>query len=234
MQVPTKPVLITFTSPTCSGKSYLLSYIRDVAKLPCFVSTTTRPMREGEVDGVDYYFISDEESRAIEARDGFAELMTFRGYRYGVSKEEFKKKLDMGMAFLVVEPEGIEHYAKPALEVGALWIKYFVDVPQEVRIERFKKRMEADVMKAVQKMQLQESSSLGGDYSDTVKSVVRNYLSRFESMLGPETRWKNMHQWDDILDGQADPRVNLNIINMDVAKVRVHDAIYGPQIDVGL
>jgi len=211
----TKPVLITFTSPTCSGKSYLLSYIRDVAKLPCFVSTTTRPQRRGEVDGVDYFFITDERSKEIEAADGFAELMTFRGFRYGVTKEEFKKKLDMGMAFLVVEPEGIHHYAKPALDVGALWIKYFVDVPQEVRIKRFKDRFIKDAIDCVEPISLSK--------------VIDNYLNRFQSMLGPETRWKAMHEWDDILDGELDPEKNLDRINTDVAKVRIHDAIYGPQ-----
>jgi len=222
-----KPVLITFTSPTCSGKSYLLSYIRDVAKLPCFVSTTTRPKRDGEVDGVDYFFISDEESRAIEAADGFAELMTFRGFRYGVTKEEFKKKLDMGLAFLVVEPEGIEHYAKPALDVGALWLKYFVDVPQEVRIERFKKRYEADVLKAIKQMELLNSTTLQGEHTDTVLSVVRNYNNRFVSMLGPETQWHYKCVWDRTLKGDVDPAQNLVQILADVEVVREKGYLFG-------
>lgn len=212
MDTPTqKPVLITFTSPTCSGKSYLLSYIRDVAKLPCFVSTTTRPKREGEVDGVDYFYISDEESRAIEARDGFAELMTFRGYRYGVTKEEFKKKLDMGVAFLIVEPEGIDHYAKPALDVGAAWLKYFVEVEPEIRIERFKQRMEADVIKA----------TLNGP--SAIKATLRNYLSRFESLVGPELKWRDMYTWSRVLRGDVSPEENLKIIMQDVEDLRARD-----------
>ncbi len=206
-----KPFLITFTASACSGKSYLLSYIRDVAKLPCFVSTTTRPVREGEVDGVDYHFITDQESRAIEDRNGFAELVTFRGYRYGVTKEEFYNKLHAGagVAFLIVEPEGIDHYVKPALEAGANWLKIYIDIEQEVQVERFKKRMEADTVKVV------------GD-KDALLKLLRNYMNRFESLIGPESKWKAMHSWDLILRGDATPEENLHkiLLHVDAARAR--------------
>jgi len=201
-----KPVFITFTSPTCSGKSYLLSYIRDVAKLPCFVSTTTRPPREGEVDGVDYFFITDEESRAIEAANGFAELVTFNKYRYGVTKEEFKKKLDMGVAFLVVEPEGIDHYAAPALEVGALWLRYFIEVPEFIRITRFTDRFVRDVQKCTD--------------PKAQRAVIDNYIGRFYNMITRETKWKDMHSWNRVLSGSDEPSLNLAQIMKDVDAVR--------------
>lgn len=217
-----KPFLITFTASACSGKSYLLSYIRDVAKLPCFVSTTTRPSREGEVQGVDYDFITDEESRAIEARDGFAELVTFRGYRYGVTKEEFRNKLHSGagVAFLIVEPEGIDHYVKPALEAGANWLKVYIDIEQEVQVERFKKRMEADVLKAIKDMHVADSSSLQGDNSEIVLRVIRNYSNRLISLVGPESKWKDMHVWDMILRGDEHPEENLRKILLRVEAER--------------
>ena len=94
-------VLVTLTAPTCAGKSYLLNYIRNDRKLPCLVSTTTRPARAGEVEGVDYFFISEEESKSIEADDDFAELAVYNGIRYGVTKAEFKSKLNT----LLIEAE---------------------------------------------------------------------------------------------------------------------------------
>ena len=59
------PTLITLTAPTCSGKSYLLDAL---TKDWCsrIVSTTTRPPRPGECEGIDYHFISEEESRRIQ------------------------------------------------------------------------------------------------------------------------------------------------------------------------
>src|ERR1039458_5659015 len=139
----TKPILVTFTSPTCSGKSFLLNHVRDKG-YPCLVSTTTRPPRANEKEGVDYYFISDQESKDLEAHDELAELAIFRGFRYGVSKIEFKSKLAQGPSFLIVEPTGLEHYVKPALDLGAYWLKYYVHTAPEVRIERFKGRTMTD------------------------------------------------------------------------------------------
>src|SRR5277367_770035 len=205
-----KPILITFTSPTCSGKSYLLSYIRDTAKRPCFVSTTTRPAREGEIHGRDYYFISEEESKEIEERGEFAELAIFRGARYGVTKMEFKRKLSEGPAFLIVEPTGIDHYVKPALDMGALWLKYFVYSKPEILVERFKKRFEADVAKALQP-----------DYERHVDerkvlNTVKTYTDRLIHLLGPEATWFEAKQWDGILYGDKHPTENLKIIDADI------------------
>lgn len=201
-----KPVLITLTAPTCGGKSYLMSYIRDVKNLPCIVSTTTRPMREGEVEGKDYYYISEEESRAIEERDGFAELMYFRGYRYGVTKEEFKNKLESGIAFLIVEPKGIFNYVQPAVDIGALWLKFFVDTKLETRVKRFEKRYFLDLEKTVSR--------------DEAIAVSKNYFNRTMSLLGDEVNWINLVQWDQILDGEATPEENLRIIEEKVKLLR--------------
>src|SRR5579859_4930261 len=121
----TRPLLVTLTAPTCSGKSYLLTYIRDTAKRPCLTSTTTRPPREGEVEGLDYHFISVEESKSIEAAGGFAELAIFRGHRYGVKKKDLKKKREMVPAFLILEQRGIDHYVHQPPDMGAVWLNYF-------------------------------------------------------------------------------------------------------------
>jgi guanylate kinase len=202
----TKPILITFTSPTCSGKSFLLTYIRDIAKRPCLISTTTRAPREGEIDGVDYHFITVDESKQIEAENGFAELAIFRGARYGVTTKEFMSKLNQGPAFLIVEPSGIDHYVKPALDMGAVWLKYFVYTKPEVLVERFKKRFEKDVAKAVN----------AGASTDGVVGVVKSYTDRLIHLLGPEAEWFHAKQWDGILYGDKHPVENLKIIDADI------------------
>jgi|SRR5579859_289796 len=211
----TRPLLVTLTAPTCSGKSYLLTYIRDTAKRPCLTSTTTRPPREGEVEGLDYHFISVEESKSIEAAGGFAELAIFRGHRYGVTKQEFKKKLEMGPAFLIVEPSGIDHYVQPALDMGAVWLKYFVYTKPAELVERFKKRFEADVAKVLTPIVSREgyiSLTPNSKVIDTVKS----YTDRLIHLLGPEATWFEAKQWDGILYGDKHPTENLKIIDADI------------------
>ena len=197
-------VLVTITAPSASGKSYLLNHIRS-AGYPCLVSTTTRAPRKGEVEGVDYYFISDEHSRRIEEYNGFAELAVYRGIRYGVTKTEFHNKLDTGFAFLIVEPTGIDHYVQPALDVGAMHLKYFIHCDLETRLERMKQRMISDL-----------------EYSpaDNAK-IVSTHLDRIKAMFTVEQSWFTMHEWTRVLSGTHSPADNLAIILADVAKAQV-------------
>lgn len=208
----TRPILITLTAPSCAGKSYLFNYIRDEAKLPCLISTTTRKPRAGEQEGVDYFFISEKESLQLEKDDQFAELAIFNGTRYGVSRKEFQTKLSTGMAFLIVEPSGIDHYVKPALEMGAGHLKYYVHTDPEVRIERFKKRVNDDLFKELNKRSDQDSFTRAA-------KVLNTSLSRFQLMLTTEMQWGTAAKWDRILFGETDPKENVNIILSDAKKL---------------
>lgn len=197
-----QPVLVTLTAPSNAGKSYLFNYIRDQAKLPCLISTTTRPARDGEIDGVDYFFITDEESRAIEEQDNFAELMVYNGYRYGVTKEEFSAKLSNGLAFLIVEPTGLDHYVEPALEVGAMNLKVFIDVAEPARIRRMQARLNAD-------LKLLDAPSFDSAH---VKKLVNVHFTRLVTMLTTERNWKDLHEWDLVLSGIDSPQHNIQRI----------------------
>jgi guanylate kinase len=68
---------------------------------------TTRKIREGEVDGVDYYFVSKEEfERRIKA-DQFLEYENFFGNYYGTPLDKVEEKLDQGKeVFLEIEVQG--------------------------------------------------------------------------------------------------------------------------------
>ena len=213
----TAPILITLTSPTAAGKSYLFNYIRDVAKLPCLISTTTRAPRVGEKEGIDYYFISQDTSKMIENNDGFAELAVYRGVRYGVTREEFHGKLSKGLAFLIVEPSGIDHYVKPALDIGARHLKYFIHTDPEVRLQRFTQRVLSDVKMA---KAADNNSARMGKSADHTEKVVVSHLDRLISMFTEERKWSTSAEWDRILFGEKSPEYNLDIILSDVKKIR--------------
>lgn len=215
--------LITLTAPSCAGKSYLLDYIRNVAKLPCLISTTTRAKRAGEVEGVDYYFITEERSKEIEAQNGFAELAHYRGVRYGVTNEEYFAKLDQGVAFLIVEPGGIDHYTQPAKDAGAIHLKYFIHTDMDIRLERLKKRMRADIQQAIidDSMQQTMATMIGRTaalplLSDTIVSAMNPHFDRMAAMLTSEQKWFQMADWTRVLFGKDNPENNLQIILNDV------------------
>ncbi len=174
-------------------------------------STTTRPQRAGEIPGQDYYFITEEESKQMEANGEFAELAHYGGHRYGVTKKEFQEKLETGMAFLIIQPVGMEEYVHCALEMGAMHVKYFVDCPEEIRIARFTERVAADVkLASVITNRLQRLK--------TIDKLVSTHMTRFHTMITHESNWKNLHEWDMVLDGIAHPAKNLVRIVSDISR----------------
>ena len=213
-----KPVLVTLTAPSAAGKSYLLNFIRDKAKLPCLISTTTRAKRAGEVEGVDYFFISLEDSIRLEMAGDFAELAIFGGNRYGVTNTEFQYKLNSpeGVAFLIVEPNGIDHYVEPALRVGASHLKFYIDVPLDVRLKRIQKRVVDDIIEFAP-LFYGVASTEGA--TKQLTGVIESFTTRLNSVFTKEESWKCMHDWDAVLDGTENPNTNLSII---IKKVQEH------------
>lgn len=80
------------SGPSGAGKNTAISaLIARVPGLAYSVSHTTRTPRPGERDGVDYYFVSEEEFAAIVAAGEFIEHAVYLGDRYGTSKAEIAR-----------------------------------------------------------------------------------------------------------------------------------------------
>lgn len=94
--------LIIVSSPSGGGKGTLIQEVR--AMLPDLgfsCSHTTRPRREGELEGREYYFISREEfQRRIDAGD-FLEYANVHGHLYGTSLAESRKIFNTGKDLIV-------------------------------------------------------------------------------------------------------------------------------------
>ena len=89
--------LIILSGPSGAGKGTIHNELlkRD-SKLKVSVSMTTRKPREGEVDGVDYYFVTEEEFKKEIEKDSFVEYAIVHDNYYGTLKREVEKKLDAG------------------------------------------------------------------------------------------------------------------------------------------
>jgi guanylate kinase len=87
-----RPVIVV-TGPSGAGKGTLIKGLLErVDGLEIAVSATTRPQRPNEVDGHDYWFLSDEEfTRRVEA-DEFLEWVPYvSGRRYGTLRSEIER-----------------------------------------------------------------------------------------------------------------------------------------------
>ena len=79
-------VLFVISAPSGAGKTSLCKEIVDIIPgLRHSVSYTTRPMRKGEVDGVDYHFVDADVFAGMVAADAFAEWAEVHGNCYGTS-----------------------------------------------------------------------------------------------------------------------------------------------------
>jgi guanylate kinase len=79
-------VLFVISAPSGAGKTSLCKEIVDIIPgLRHSVSYTTRPMRKGEVDGVDYHFVDAPTFAGMVAADAFAEWAEVHGNRYGTA-----------------------------------------------------------------------------------------------------------------------------------------------------
>ena len=84
--------------PSGTGKGAICKEVlAQDAHIKFSVSATTRAPREGEVDGVDYFFLSDEEYDKLVAEDAFYERVDSQyGHRYGTLRREVDSFLNVG------------------------------------------------------------------------------------------------------------------------------------------
>lgn len=94
--------LFVISGPSGAGKGTLVARVRDrVPNLGLTVSATTRSPRAGEVDGVNYYFLSEDEfSARIEAGD-FIEWAQVHDHRYGTLASEVDRNLSTGQSLIL-------------------------------------------------------------------------------------------------------------------------------------
>lgn len=103
-----KGVLYVFSAPSGCGKGTVLAEIRKrMPDLKYSVSATTRAPRDGEIDGVHYYFVSEERFKELVETGGMLEHATFCGNSYGTPKEKVFECLDNGIdVILEIETKG--------------------------------------------------------------------------------------------------------------------------------
>jgi guanylate kinase len=103
-----KPFLLVLSSPSGGGKTSIAkNLLQGRDDLGYSVSVTTRPMREGEREGVDYHFVPHEEFVRRREAGEFLESATYGGHLYGTLRAEIERLFARGKhAVLDIEIEG--------------------------------------------------------------------------------------------------------------------------------
>lgn len=107
-----KTNIFVISGPSGSGKNTVYDGLRvllpDIAQT---VSATTRAPREGEKDGVDYYFLSEEEFKKRIEHGDFIEYVQYGKNYYGTLKSEIERLSSLGkIIVLIIEVNGAQRF----------------------------------------------------------------------------------------------------------------------------
>ena len=112
-----KGILVVVSAPSGCGKDTVVSEVLKRMPDKCFlsVSMTTRAMRKGETDGVDYFFVTKEEFRRHIDEGDMLEYAVYGDNMYGTPIGPVRDMLDNGKTvFLIIEVEGGGNVKKPS------------------------------------------------------------------------------------------------------------------------
>lgn len=102
-----KGILIVMSGPSGAGKGTLCAALREKLPLALSVSATTRNPREGEIDGVNYFFLTKEDFQEKINNNGFIEWAEVYGNYYGTPKSYVEEMLNAGKnVMLEIDTQG--------------------------------------------------------------------------------------------------------------------------------
>ena len=97
-----KPLIVVLSGPSGVGKDAVLSRMKQLGSPYHFtVTATSRTIRPGETDGVDYIFVSKETFSQMADADGLLESANVYGNMYGIPRNQVTKALEAGQDVVV-------------------------------------------------------------------------------------------------------------------------------------
>lgn len=97
--------MLILVGPSASGKTQIVKILIEKYGLNKMVTYTSRAMRPGEVDGVDYFFLSKEEFEKRIKNGFFIEHVIYNGNYYGTALSQVSSD-----KVVILEPNGLKHY----------------------------------------------------------------------------------------------------------------------------
>ncbi len=161
-----KGSIIVISAPSGTGKTTIVRRILgDFPKVVFSISATTRKKREHEVEGVDYFFISEEEFKKKIQNNEFVEWELFYDYYYGTFRSFIDNRINNGKSVILeVDVHG-------ALEIKRIYpdaiLIYIAPPSLEELLIRLRKRQtenEEDLRKRIERAKMELSHKDKFDY----------------------------------------------------------------------
>ena len=120
--------LIVISAPSGTGKTSVIKNVikklnSENKKSKFSVSHTTRLPRDGDVDGSDYFFVSDERFIELLKAGNFIETAEVHDYKYGTSKDFIDENIEQGInVFLEIDVQGFQELKSKNIKFRSVFI----------------------------------------------------------------------------------------------------------------
>lgn len=173
--------LIVFSAPSGCGKGTMLAEILKHEGFRTSISATTRAPREGDIDGINYHFITHDEFEARIANEEFLEYASYCDNYYGTLKSEVEPYLEKGIdVILEIEVKGAQKIRK--IRPDALFI--FILPPSVAELRRRLNKRGTEDEETINKRVSQAAMEIGfaKDYdyvivNDALEDAVNDFFT---------------------------------------------------------
>ncbi len=202
MKPEIKGLLFVFSAPSGSGKTSVLAEVLKTHPDILFsVSVTTRPPREGESNGVNYNFVTDEEFDSYIESGDFVEWAVVHGNRYGTLKRTLKGALENNRT-MILDTDTVGAFNIKKLYPDAVLVFIAPPSPEMLRErlrnrntesgELIRKRLEAAPLE-MSRMSDYDYIVLNDEISKAVSrisTIIKAEKLRSEQILPSLTSWR--------------------------------------------
>ena len=200
-------VVLVLSGPSGAGKSSLINKISDdIGEYYFSISTTTRPMREGEEDGVHYHFVSKEEFAKDIEEDNFLEHAIVHGNYYGTSLRPVREALSKGK--LVIFDIDVQGNTAVNNRLGDITTSVFITPPTLSELQKRLLNRSTDSKEVIEgrikmaKREIQRTSEydflIVNDDLDLAANVLRQIALTARLKIPQDRINEFVQEWEDI------------------------------------
>lgn len=149
--------IVIFSAPSGSGKTTIVrSALKKFPELVFSISATTREKRGVEKDGVDYFFITEDEFKNKIEQNEFVEWESFYGYYYGTLKSFINSKMKNGKSVVLeVDVKGALKIKKEYPDAVAIFIRPPSIEELKRRLRDRKTESDEDLQKRIERAEME-------------------------------------------------------------------------------
>lgn len=154
-------MIYVFSGLSGTGKTTIAKKVSKQLDIPMIVTYTTRPIRPGEADGIDYNFTNNEYFDKMKKDNmvvGYERVISANGdlWQYGICKSTIKKD-----CIIVLNPSGIRD-----LKINTSYKVFdmMITVDERIRLERILKRNDNQTKEEIERRQKDDLEKVFKDY----------------------------------------------------------------------